>query len=67
MPVKIKSKTKGFRRAGIAHSDEWVEYPDGRFSKAELAALKAEPELTVEISPAAEDKAPKTAGKSNKS
>ncbi len=66
MPTKIKSKTKGFRRAGIAHSDQWVEYPDGRFNKAELAALKAEPELTVEISPPAKKDTVEAAGKSQK-
>jgi hypothetical protein len=48
MSIRIKSKTVGFRRAGIAHSDQWVEYPDDRFTKKELAILTAEPELTVE-------------------
>lgn len=46
--LKIKSKKAGFRRCGMAHSAEFVEYPDGRFSKAEIAALKADPMLIVE-------------------
>ena len=48
MPIKIKSKKKDFRRCGIAHPTEFVEYSDDRFSKEELAALKAEPILIVE-------------------
>jgi hypothetical protein len=48
MPIKIKSKKPGFRRCGIAHTVEAKEYPDGKFTPAELAALKAEPMLVVE-------------------
>ena len=47
--IKIKSKKAGFRRCGIAHPKEAVQYPDDRFSKEELAILQAEPILTVEI------------------
>ena len=47
--IKIKSKQAGFRRCGIAHAAETVEYLDWRFSESELAILKAEPMLTVEI------------------
>jgi len=47
--IRIKSKKVGFRRCGIAHPAEFVEYPDDRFSKAEIAILKAEPMLIVEI------------------
>lgn len=47
--IRIKSKRAGFRRCGIAHPSTPVEYPDDRFSKAELAILKAEPMLTVEV------------------
>lgn len=47
--IKIKSKKDGFRRCGIAHPKEAVQYPDGRFSDADLAILKAEPMLIVEI------------------
>ena len=47
--IRIKSKKDGFRRCGIAHSKEAVQYPDDRFSAGELAVLRAEPMLTVEI------------------
>ncbi len=47
--IKIKSKKPGFRRCGIAHPSEWTEYPDGRFTKKELARLKDEPMLTVMV------------------
>jgi hypothetical protein len=46
--IKIKSKKAGFRRCGVVHPAEFVEYPDGRFSKAEIAALRADPMLIVE-------------------
>ena len=49
MSIKIKSKEKDFRRCGIAHPTEFVEYSDDRFSKDELAILKAEPMLIVEV------------------
>ncbi|MFA6290226.1 MAG: HI1506-related protein [Victivallales bacterium] len=48
MPIKIKSKQNNFRRCGIPHPDQWTEYPDDRFSKAELKILKAEPMLLIE-------------------
>ena len=47
--IRIKSRKAGFRRCGIAHPAEWTEYPDDRFSKKQLARLKAEPMLQVEI------------------
>jgi len=47
--IRIKSKKDGFRRCGIAHPKEAVQYPDDRFSEKELAILKAEPVLIVEI------------------
>lgn len=46
--IRIRSKRDGFRRCGIAHPSMTVEYPDGRFSREELAVLKAEPMLLVE-------------------
>ncbi len=49
--IKIKSKKAGFRRCGVVHPAEFVEYPDGRFSKAEIATLRAEPMLIVETVP----------------
>ncbi len=55
--IRIRSKKEGFRRCGIAHSEKPVDYPDDKFSKKELAALKAEPMLLVEELPdAAKDK-----------
>ena len=47
--IRIRSKKPGFRRGGMAHSTEWTEYPDGRFTGKELARLQAEPMLQVEI------------------
>ena len=47
--IRIKSKKAGFRRCGIAHPAIWAEYPEGRFTAEELAELKAEPMLSVEI------------------
>ncbi len=47
--IRIKSIKAGFRRCGIAHPDEWVEYEDDRFSEAELERLKDEPMLKVEV------------------
>lgn len=49
--IRIKSKRHLFRRCGIAHPAEAVEYPDNRFTPAELAILKAEGMLVVEIIP----------------
>jgi hypothetical protein len=50
--IRIKSKKAGFRRCGIAHPAEFVEYPNSRFSGGELKILKAEPMLVVEVNPA---------------
>lgn len=47
--IRITSKQEGFRRAGMAHSIKPKEYADDKFSKEQLAALKAEPMLIVEI------------------
>ncbi len=47
--IRIKSKQKNFRRCGIPHPDTPVDYPDNRFTPAELAILKAEPMLIVEV------------------
>ncbi len=63
--IKIRSKKDGFRRCGISHPKEETQYPDDRFSKEELAILKVEPMLVMEIVP---DKQEKTeeAGASDK-
>jgi hypothetical protein len=51
MPIRIRAKpAAGFRRAGIFHPPEWVEYPDDKFTAIELSILKAEPHLMVEES-----------------
>jgi hypothetical protein len=47
--IRIKSKQKNFRRCGIPHDDRLVEYPDNRFTPEQLAILKAEPMLIVEV------------------
>lgn len=49
MPIIITSKKHLFRRLGIAHPAQATEYPDGRFTDAQLEILKADPMLTVEI------------------
>jgi hypothetical protein len=49
--ILIKSKQHNFRRCGISHPAQAVEYPDGRFTPAELAILKAEQMLIVEVIP----------------
>ena len=47
--IRIKSKKAGFRRCGIAHPTEFVEYPDERFTKEDIKTLQSEPMLCVEI------------------
>jgi hypothetical protein len=46
--IRIKSQREGFRRCGIAHSTQWVEYPEGTFTEEQIKILKAEPMLWVE-------------------
>lgn len=46
--LRIAAKRDGFRRAGMAHSKTPTDYPAGFFTADQLAALKAEPMLTVE-------------------
>lgn len=47
--IVIRSKRDGFRRCGVAHAAGPVEWPDGRWTKEELAAIMAEPMLTVAV------------------
>jgi hypothetical protein len=49
--IRIRSKKDGFRRCKIAHSTAPKDYPDDKFTEAELAALQAEPMLIVEELP----------------
>lgn len=58
MAIQVLCKKPGFRRAGRAHPERAV-YPDGTFTPAELAALKAEPMLEVSEVPDEEPKAEK--------
>lgn len=46
--IRIKSKKDGFRRCGVAHPEQWTEYPDDRFNAKEMNILKNEPMLFVE-------------------
>lgn len=45
--IRIRSTKPGFRRCGIAHGKEPVEYADDHFTEDELAILKAEDVLIV--------------------
>ena len=47
--LRITSKKDGFRRCGVAHSKQPVEYADDRFSEKELGILQAESMLIVEV------------------
>ena len=48
--IRITAKHDGFRRAGLAHAGT-RDYPEARFTAAQLAALQAEPLLYVEVLP----------------
>lgn len=45
--ITITSKRDGFRRCGVAHRDVPVTWPDGSFTKEQIAILRAEPALVV--------------------
>jgi len=47
--IRITSKRHNFRRCGMAHPKQPVDYPDDRFSEEELSILQAEPMLKVEF------------------
>lgn len=47
MPIIVKSQIEGYRRAGMAHSKAPTTHPDGTFSEAQIAQLKADPRITV--------------------
>ncbi|MEM5789000.1 MAG: HI1506-related protein [Syntrophobacteraceae bacterium] len=47
--IRVRSKIAGFRRAGIAHPADWVEYPDDTFTPKQLLEIIDEPMLQVEI------------------
>lgn len=49
MPIiKVRSKSPGFRRAGILFTAEGVELDTKDLGKDQLAAIKAEPMLVIE-------------------
>jgi hypothetical protein len=54
MPIKITTKKIGFRRCGVAFTGT-AEYPDGKFTKDQIAVLQKEPNLVVEILPPGPD------------
>ena len=58
--IRIKSKRHNFRRCGMPHPKQPVDYPDDQFAKKELAILKAEPMLIVEVIPDEEEPDSKT-------
>ena len=62
--IVITSKREGFRRCGVAHAARPTEWPDDRWTEAELAALMAEPMLTVDYveAPAPGDATPPPLG-----
>ena len=45
--IVIRSKRDGFRRCGVAHAAGPTQWPDDRWTEAELDVLMAEPMLTV--------------------
>ena len=47
--IRITSKRHNFRRCGVAHPKGPVDHPDGKFSQKDLAVLKAESMLTIEV------------------
>lgn len=49
--IVITSKIDGFRRAGVAHSSSPTPYAEDRFTPAQLAKLRAEPNLVVQLLP----------------
>lgn len=49
MALRITAKPKlGFRRCGVHHPAEAVEFVQGQFSDAQIKVLKGEPNLVVE-------------------
>lgn len=62
--IRIVSKKEGFRRCGMAHSEEPTFHDPGAFNKRQLEALRAEPMLIVDEVDVADKKgSPKTDGK----
>ena len=51
MTVIITAKRNGFRRFGIAHSNQPTPYADDHFTKEQLKALLLEPQLILAYEP----------------
>jgi hypothetical protein len=49
--IRITSKKDGFRRCGIAHPSKPTEYPNDRFGEKQLAALRTDTMLIVDVIP----------------
>ncbi|UZR27475.1 HI1506-related protein [Methylococcus mesophilus] len=47
--IRITARRAGFRRCGIAHPAEPIDYPFDRFDEGELKKLQAENMLIVEV------------------
>lgn len=47
--VRITAKRAGFRRCGIAHPDRATDYPIDRFTNKQIAVLRNEPMLVVQL------------------
>ncbi len=45
----IRSKVAGFRRAGIAHAADPIDWPAGSFTLEQASAIAEEPMLMVKI------------------
>lgn len=46
--LRVRAQVNGFRRAGRAWSAESVDVAASEFTKAQIEALRAEPQLVVE-------------------
>jgi len=46
--LRVRALAEGFRRAGRAWSVEAVDVPAAEFAKAQIEALRNEPQLVVE-------------------
>ncbi len=46
--IRVTAKRDGFRRCGEAFKKDGSEFPNSKFTKAQLETLKKEPMLVVE-------------------
>ncbi len=64
--IRIVSKKDGFWRCGVRHSDKPTVYADDAFTREQLAQLKAEPMLIVDVLPDDKPKGDKPKGDKSK-